>query len=120
MRNLGEDVKLFGVGKLAMTPSILKLLIVWILTPRGCNHATLTKEDLMRLYCLMNRVRVNWVFTMKDHMMKARNLNGYKLPYAILVSRMLEFFKVDLVDELAESLKQTSEINHSMLNHIGL
>ena len=85
MRNLSEEVKSFGVGKLAMTPRILKLLIVWIITPRGNNHETLTKEDLMLLYCLMNKVRVNWVFTMKDHMMKAQKLNDYKLPYAILV-----------------------------------
>jgi len=65
MRNLNEEVKSFGVGKLTMTPRILKLLIVCILTPRGSNHATLTKEDLMLLYCLINRVKVNWVFTMK-------------------------------------------------------
>jgi len=39
---------------------------------------------------------------MKNHIMRAQKLNDYKLPYAILVSRMLEFFEVDLVDELAE------------------
>jgi len=88
-----------------MTPRILKLLIVWIITPRGNNHVTLTKEDLMLLYRLMKKVRVNWVFTMKDHMSKAQKLNDYKLSYVVLVSRMLEFFEVDLVDELAETLK---------------
>jgi len=53
-------------------------------------------------------------------MFKAQNLNDYKLPYAILISRMLEFFEVDLIDELAKNLKATSEINQSMLNRIGL
>jgi len=71
MRNPNEEVKSFGVGKFAMTPRILKLLIVWILTPRDNNHATLTKEHLMLLYCLINRVKVDWVFTIKDHMFKA-------------------------------------------------
>jgi len=33
---------------------------------------------------------------------------------------MLEFFDVDLEDELSKILKPTSEINHSMLNKIGL
>jgi len=33
---------------------------------------------------------------------------------------MIEFFKVDLVGELAKNLKPTSEINQSMLNRIGL
>ena len=120
MRNPNEEVKSFGVGKLAITSRILKLLIVWILTPRGSNHATFTEEDLMLLYCLINKVKVDWVFTMKDHMFKAQKLNDYKLPYAILISRMLEFFEVDLVDELVENLKTTSEINQSMLNRIGL
>jgi len=120
MRNPNEEVKSFGVGKLAMTPRILKLLIVWILTPRGNNHATLTEEDLMLLYCLINRVKFDWVFTIKDHMFKARKLNDYKLLYAILISRMFEFFEVDFIDELAENLKATSAINQSMLNRIGL
>jgi len=105
MRNPNEEVKSFGVGKLAITPRILKFMIVWILTPRGNNHATLTEEDLMLLYCLVNKVKVDWLFTMKDHMFKAQKLNDYKLPYAILISRMLEFFEVDLVDELAEIRK---------------
>jgi len=68
-----EEVKSFGVGKLAITPRILKLLIVWILTLRGNNHATLTEEDLTLLYCLINKVKVDWVLTMKDHMFKAQN-----------------------------------------------
>jgi len=120
MRNPAEEVKSFGVGKLAITPRILELLIVWIITPRDSNHATLIEEDLMLLYCLMNRIKVNWVFTMMDHMSKAKKLNNYKLPYAILISRMLEFFEVDLIDELAENLKQTTKINYSMLNRIDL
>ena len=74
----------------------------------------------MLLYCLVNKVNVDWVFTMKDHMFNTQKLNDYKLPYAILISRILEFFEVDLVDELAENLKATSEINQSMLNRIGL
>jgi len=120
MRNPNEEVKSFGVGKLAITQRILKLLIVWILTPRGSNHATLTEEDLMLLYCLVNKVKVDWVFTMKDHMFKAQKLNDYKLPYAILISRMIEFFELDVVDELTENLKQSSEIREPMLHCIGL
>jgi len=54
MRKPNEEVKSFGVGKLEMTLRILKLLIVWILTPRDNNHATLTKKDLMLLDCLIN------------------------------------------------------------------
>jgi len=33
---------------------------------------------------------------------------------------MLEFFEVELEEELAEDLKQTNEINQPMLNRIGL
>jgi len=63
---------------------------------------------------------VNWVFVMKDHMIKLKRLSNYKLPYVVLILRMLEFFDVDLEDELSKILKPTSEINHSMLNKIGL
>jgi len=71
MRYPGDEVKSFGVGKLAITPRILKLLIVWFLTPKGNNHATLIEEDFMLLYCLINKVKVNWVHIMMDHMMMA-------------------------------------------------
>jgi len=43
----------------------------------------LTEERMMFLYYLMNKVKVDWVFTMKDHMFKAQKLNDYKLPYVI-------------------------------------
>jgi len=120
MQNPNDEVKSFGVGKLAITPRILKLLIVWILTPRGSNHATLMEEELMLLYCLVNKVKVDWVFTMKGHKFKAQKFNDYKLPYAILISRMIEFFEVDVIDELTENLKMSSEIKEPMLHCIGL
>jgi len=72
------------------------------------------------LYYLVNRVKVNWVYTMKDHMIKSKRLTNYKLPYAVLISRMLEFFEVNLEDEISEILKQNSLINQSMLNRSGL
>jgi len=66
---------------LASTPP----LIVWILTPRGINHAILSEEDLMLIYCFVNHAKVNWVYVMKDHMIKLERLSDYKVPYAILI-----------------------------------
>ena len=46
-----------------------------------------------------------------DHMLKAKRLTGLKLPYVVLMSKFIEYFGVDVEDELEKStglLNQTS------------
>jgi len=83
-RNPNAKVKSFGVEKLAMNPRILVFIILWILTPKGSN-----------------RMMVKWVYVMKDHIIKLKRLPNYKLPYVVLISRLLEFLEVELENELS-------------------
>jgi len=55
LRNQESASIMFNVGGLATTPRILAYIVIWLLTPRGFNHAILTKEDLI----LMNKIKVN-------------------------------------------------------------
>lgn len=120
LRNPNAKTRSFNVGKHSMNPHILAFIFMWVLTPRGSHHATLIEEDLMLMQCFINRGKVNWIFVKKDHIIKSKSLHDYKLPYVVLVSRLCECFKVDFEDELSKILKPTSEINHTMLNKIGL
>jgi len=75
----------------------------------------LNEEDLILMYCLVNMIRVIWVNVMKEHMMKSKRVVDYRFPYAIMVSKFLDYFEVDVKDELNETMKAESEIDCSTL-----
>jgi len=73
LRNLTTEMRGLLVRKLAMNSRILAFITAWILTPRGSNHVVLTKDDLMLMYCLIYKIKVNWVYVMKEHMIKSKD-----------------------------------------------
>ena len=70
MRNPTESINRFHAGHLNLTPRLVAYIIAWQLIPRGTNHAVLHEEDLILLYCIMNQIKVNWVFIVNEHMLK--------------------------------------------------
>jgi len=58
LRDQRGIMRQFNVGGLAMNPRIIAFIIVWIMTPRGHNHTVLHEEDLILMYCIVNRLRV--------------------------------------------------------------
>jgi len=67
---------------------LLTLIVTWILTPRGSNHSVLTEEDLVYIYFIMSKVKINWIHIIKEHMEKSMRLSDYHYPYAILISKL--------------------------------
>jgi len=92
----------------------------WILTPRGFNHAVLTEDDLILMYCLVNKIKVNWVSVIKEQLVRIRKKPEFKIPYAILISSFIEYYDIDVENELSEEVKAQSEITVATLNKIGL
>jgi len=119
VRNPAEPVARFHVGNLTLIPRLLAYIIAWQLTPRGSNHATLHEEELILLYCIMNQLKVNWVSTMVEHMFKSTRLPDYRFPYAIFVSKLIDYFEVDTTNERNDTIKAASEIDNSTLLKMG-
>ena len=115
VRNPAEPEARFHAGNLTLIPRLLAYIIAWQLTPRGSNHATLHEEDLILLYCIMNQLKVNWVSTMVEHMLKSTRLPDYRFPYAIFVSKLIDYFEVDTTNERNDTIKAASEIDNSTL-----
>ena len=109
----------FSVGGLKLNERLIAFIVTWMLTPRGSNHYTLTKEDLIFIYCIMNKTKINWIHVFKEHMLKSIRLCDYHYPYAILITIFLHYFKVDLEDEQSELVKTTSEVNNGYLSRMG-
>ena len=71
LRDMRGIMRGFSVRGLTMNPRIITFIIVWIMTPRGHNHAVLHEEDLILMYCIVNRLRFNWPYVLEEQMEKA-------------------------------------------------
>jgi len=59
LRNTNSTMRSYSVGGLSIIPRLLSYIVIWILTPRGFNHAVLTEDDLILMYSLVNKIKVN-------------------------------------------------------------
>ena len=73
----------------------------------------------MYIYCIMKNIIINWIHIIKEHMQKAMRLSDYHYPYAVLISKFLLYFEVNLEDETFELVKSTQEMNNGSLNKMG-
>jgi len=68
LKNPQAKVRIFSVGGLKLNERPIALIVTWILTRKGSNHFVLTEEDLVYMYCIMNKVKINWIHIIKEHM----------------------------------------------------
>jgi len=87
------------VGGLKLNERLIALIVSWMLTPRGSNHFVLIEEVLVYMYCIMNKIKINWIHIIKEHMQKSMRLSDYHYPYVVLISKFLKYFEVDLEEE---------------------
>jgi len=59
LKNPQAKVTKFGFGGLKLNERLVAFIVSWILTPRGNNHSTLSKEDLVLIYCIVNKIKLN-------------------------------------------------------------
>ena len=119
LRNPQVVGKGFQVGGLFVYSRIMAFIIVWILTPRGHNHAVLHEEDLIVMYCIMNQIKVNWPSVIGMQLEKAKRLIDYQVPYVVLILKFIWYFKVPDEGGLIEPVKQAFEMNTTNFNKMG-
>ena len=119
LKNPLSKIRNFSVRRLKLDERLITFIVSWIITPRESNHFTVSEEDLLLIYCIMNKVKINWIHTIKDHMQKSIRLSEFHYPYAILISKFLHYFEVDIKEELAKIIKPSSEINSGSLSKMG-
>jgi len=119
LKNPQAQVRTCSVGGLKLNERLMAVIVTWILTPRGNNHSILTEEDLVYIYCIMSKVKINWIHIIKEHMQKSMRLSDNHYPYAILISKFLNYFEVDLEEETFELVKSTHEVNNVSLSKMG-
>jgi len=116
LKNQNAHVRTCSVGGLKLDERLFALIVTWILTPRGSHHSVLTEEDLVYIYCIMKKIRINWIRIIKEHMQNTMRLSDYHYPYVVLISKFLLYFEVNLEDETSELVKSTQEMNNGSLS----
>jgi len=72
------------------------------------------------MYCLMSKIKVNWVNVIREHIFKAGKKLEYRIPYVILLSNFIEYFEIDVEGEVVEEVKALNQISTTNLTKIGL
>jgi len=120
LRNQNTASRRFSVGGLAATLRILAYIVIWLLTLRVFNHVVLTEEDLILMYCFMTKTKENWVNVIREHIFKINKKLEYRIPYVVLISSFIEFFEIDVEEEVVEEVKALNQISSITLNKIWL
>jgi len=105
LRNPNNPARSFSIGGLSVIPRILAYVVIWLLSPRGFNHVVLTEDDLILMYCLINKIKVNWVSVITEQFFCIRKKLEFRIPYAILISGFIEYYDIDVENELVEEVK---------------
>ncbi|KOM50036.1 hypothetical protein LR48_Vigan08g086300 [Vigna angularis] len=93
------------VGGFKVEEQMIHYLIVWLLCPRATNHAQCLEQDLLLLYGILNHIHIDWPALISDTMLKAKKYNSYHFPYALLISRILEYKGVSVEGELTQAIQ---------------
>lgn len=77
------------------------------------NHSQIRDMGLQLMYAIKNKIEVNWAYTIMYHMKHQQSLTG-GLPYARLISKILEACGIDLKREPKKKMTANEcEINAS-------
>jgi len=116
-RNLRNHL---GVGGLTAEDRMLVYLITYILTSRSSNHAQVSDDDLQIMYGLKSGIQMNWVLLIEDIELKSFWLVDYEFLYVMLDSRFIDYFNVNVSNEIVDFTKTSSEITKRHLKKLGM
>ncbi|KOM41087.1 hypothetical protein LR48_Vigan04g128500 [Vigna angularis] len=108
------------VGGFKVEELLIQYLRVWLLSPRTTSHAQCLKHDLLLLYGILNNIYIDWPALIYDIMIKAKKYHAYHLPYALLISRIIEYKGVRIEGELTQAIQAIdTEIGETMFRQMG-
>jgi len=119
LRNLVAEIKHFHVGGLKVDQRLLGMIVTKILVPRGSNHSALNEGELILMYYIQHNIQVDQIYVFRDHMLKAKRLTYFRLPYMVLVSKFIKYFGIDVEDELEESTGLLNHTSNQNLHKMG-
>ncbi|KAF1879874.1 hypothetical protein Lal_00014174 [Lupinus albus] len=119
---LGETIKsrdILAVGNLNLEDRMLHYFLSYVIIPKYSNHSQINDMELQLMYALKHNLTINWALTGMNHMWSVRETNS-PLPYAIIISNILEHFGVSTVGESKITLNvRDSKIDVDVIHKMG-
>ena len=109
----------FGIGPLMLEHKLLAYVVACIITLRGSNHAQLTEEDLLLINLMQGKMKIKWINILVYIMLKTKRIGSFKCPYAVLISRILDYFGVDTQEEVFGFVEAKFEVKTKVLKQMG-
>ena len=109
----------YKTGGMKRDDRVIAFIIGWILALRAGNHGQLLTEDIFLMHAINSRVKINWSALVCDTIIKITKLPMYPLPYALFLSKVFEYYNLDLADEIFVPLTHTNFIELNALYHMG-
>ncbi|KAJ1411887.1 hypothetical protein SESBI_20947 [Sesbania bispinosa] len=113
-----------NAGSLKVEDRLLHYTLARILIPRGSNYAQLTEEDIFVLWAIKERILINWPQYICQHMQKVKARKMTNLPYAMLITKLLEHYGVDTAkegessdDNMHRILTAIEALHNTMIEH---
>jgi len=97
---------------------LIHFYLNWILVPKGSNHAQCFDFELQLMYGIKNGLKIYWPFIIKSNMVKCQSSGD--LPYAILISCLLNHFNVDIDENVIETSFHEQRIGLSSLAKLDI
>ena len=64
---------------------------------------------------LIQKNKINWVNVIMENMLKKKRFDCYKYPFVVLISRILDHFKVEVNDEITYFVESELELKNKVL-----
>ena len=72
------------------------------------------------MYCITSKIRVNWIQVIRHHLFKVGKKLEYRIPYVTMLSKFIDYFEIDVEDEIVGEVKAVNQISTANLIKIGL
>ena len=108
----------YKVGGMKRDDRVMAFIIGWILAPRAGNHGQLLIEDIFFMHSINSRVKINWSALVCDTIIKTTKLQMYPLPYTLFLSKVFEYYNLDLAYEIFVPLTHSNFIELDALHHM--
>ena len=72
------------------------------------------------MYGLKSGIQMNWVLLIADIMLKSRRLVDYEFSYAVLTSKFIDYFNIDVSNEIVDFTKASNEITERHFKKLGM
>ncbi|MED6175044.1 hypothetical protein PIB30_074809 [Stylosanthes scabra] len=111
----------YSVSAMKTDHWLLQYMLSYIWLPRRGNHGVLTEQDLVILWAMVKKSKLNWPYLIAQHLLNCTNscLVNTGLGHGALWTKIFEHLGVDLSGEEAAFADNKNAITTQHLNKMG-